>query len=353
MNTTDDTNVNNTPDILLGASDPEMALIEGLARDCGLEVAYATVEGKRCHPGNAYKADGCTPAEGVQGMASRYERSGIVLPEEEAAAKAAAYYNTALPEGAVWVECGPAPSGAVVIDHHRPGDYGFGRGPADFLAASSIGQFVAWLAANGLLSNLDWHRDRCQPSSLLGRFEFAEGDDPTDGWSVRTGPVRTRIVPTEILLAAAGDHCPGAAYRGKCPGVDPDTLMGWRAATRAAFQKRPVEAVLADVRSAMAAIEAAPVNVLGGRRVADFRNSGTVPELPEAALRLGRATLAVVTERDGRQKVVVGGADPDQKAIVTAFIRLMAPEWGLKDVYGDPERGFAGGYLSSPTSPAE
>src|SRR5690606_8892557 len=46
------------------------------------------------------------------------------------------------------VECdGPViPAGAQVIDHHRPGDPGFGKSPAEFMSASSIGQTIAELA---------------------------------------------------------------------------------------------------------------------------------------------------------------------------------------------------------------
>src|SRR5690606_25622302 len=39
----------------------------------------------------------------------------------------------------------------VVIDHHRPGDPGYGRPPEEFLAASSIGQVITELARLGRL----------------------------------------------------------------------------------------------------------------------------------------------------------------------------------------------------------
>ena len=58
----------------------------------------------------------------------------------------------------------------------------------------------------------------------------------------------------------------------------------------------------------------------------------------QAAAREGIAYVATVTERDGRRKRVLGAATPSQ-----------VHEWmatcGLADVYGDPARGFAGGYL--------
>ncbi len=101
-------------------------------------------------------------------------------------------------------------------------------------------------------------------------------------------------VPRDVMLIAAADHCLAAAYRGECPGVDPDALMRWRAESRAAFQRRPVEAVLADIAAATERLRAAR----GSDGIADLGNS-TVPEAPEAACRAGIPFLAVVTERDG------------------------------------------------------
>jgi alpha-D-ribose 1-methylphosphonate 5-triphosphate diphosphatase PhnM len=52
--------------------------------------------------------------------------------------------------------------------------------------------------------------------------------------------------------------------------------------------------------------------------------------------------IASVTDRDGRIKVVLQAAPPE---LVTQF---MAGEIvpGLVDMYGDPARGFAGGYVA-------
>src|SRR5690606_28418019 len=118
---------------------------------------------------------------------------------------------------------------------------------------------------------------------------------------------------------AAADHCLEAAYRGRCPGVDPDALMRWRAESRAAFQGRSVEAVLADITAARERLQevtsahcdpAYHRYVLdGGVYVADLRGEH-IPELPEAAAREGIPFLASVKERDGREKVVLQAASP-------------------------------------------
>src|SRR5690606_19221697 len=83
----------------------------------------------------------------------------------------------------------------------------------------------------------------------------------------------------EAFLAAAADHCLAAAYRGECPGIAPDQLMRWRVKTRAAFQGRSVEELLADVERARAALQEAPSIDLGaGTSVRDMRDT-FVPEL--------------------------------------------------------------------------
>ena len=265
---------------ILGASDPEMELIEYLLRKCGESVVYAVDEnGRRVHPGNAYRCP---------------------VPE--------------VPEGATVyaVECiDELPEGWRRIDHHRPGDPGYGCPPSIFFPASSIGQVITEL-------------------DLLGVASIFSAAD---------------II--EAIHAAAADHCLAAAYRGECPGVDPDALMRWRVKTRANFQGRPVEELLADVERARAALREAPSIDLGaGTSVRDMRDT-FVPELPEAAARDGVAYIGVVSDRDGRRKVVLGGHTTPET--VRAFMDTWAPAQGLTDIYGDPARGFAGGYLQEST----
>ena len=100
-------NINNIRNVtfILGAADPEMNRIERVLTDLGLAFEYAMVNGVRCHPGNAYKADPVTAPR-------------LVL-----------------------VECQPAGADPLVrIDHHNPGDYGFDKPASLYWDASSIGQ---------------------------------------------------------------------------------------------------------------------------------------------------------------------------------------------------------------------
>lgn len=329
---------------VLGAPDPEMEAIERLLTEAGEPIMYATADGRRVHPGSAYRCDPVTATH--------------------------------------YVECAPVggrPADAVIIDHHQPGDPGYGRPPAEFLAASSIGQVVAELARLGALERISaaWHEDTC-----------GDGEDTPswtgDGWVVRVGddvPFScgveccgvehhgSRYIPHDIIVTAAADHCLGAAYRGECPGVDPDELMQWRAASRAQFQQRPVGDVLRDIEAAQHALRAAPLLTLHARGqcwpvegadyavcdvcgtdgypyssctlCADMRRDDPIPELPEAAMRLGVSYISgPLIGPDGRKKYTCSG----EAEHIRAFLDHWAPAQGLTDIYGDPERGFAGAY---------
>jgi hypothetical protein len=269
---------------ILGASDPEMAAIEAAVQAAGHTVAYATVGGKRVLPATAYRADGiAAPVGAIEAV-----RGGALRP--------------------VLVECGPGReageawsiiTGAspVVVDHHRPGDPGYGKEPVDFMSASSLGQTLALL-----------------------------GLEPSE----------------EQRLVAAADHCLAAAYQGRCPGVDPDRLMAWRAASRAAFQGRPVEDILRDVEAGRKALREAPeLQIAPGVFVKDLRGI-KVPELPEASAREAVCFIADgLPDGEGRVKVVCQSGTPAQ---ISAFMSW-APTQGMVDVYGDPQRGFAGAYI--------
>lgn len=261
---------------VLGASDPEMRAIEKLLADVHAPCVYATVDGKRVYPANAYAA--AAPAE-----ASAVLSAG----------------------GKAWlVECvGQAPPGVARIDHHHAGDPGYGRPPAEFWTASSLGQTVAALT----------YALGCKVS-----------------------------VTEEMRLVAAADHCLGAAYAGACPGVDPDALMRWHVAARAVFERRAEDAVIADVEAARRALREAPrLQLAPGVTAADMRGR-PVAELLMAAAREGQCCVSAVKTRDGRTKIGCLVGDATQ---ITAFMHDWAPAQHLVGLYGDSERGFAGAYL--------
>ncbi len=299
-----------------------MQAIEGLLLEVGLPFAYAADRaGSRVHPGNAYTS------------------KSLLAPESDPSC------TVGPATGVVYVECevtSPATAALPVIrvDHHRPGDAGYGQGAENFLPASSLGQVIALLAQDhpeilgccvgagasrlGLYRDADW--GWVYAISTFRDEDESTGDVGDFGWAM--------AIPQPLLLCAAADHCLEAAYRGRCPGVAPDDLMVWRAESRAAFQGRPVAAVIADVDAAVLALH----HAVQFHRCADLRGL-FVPELPEAAARTGIPFLATA-EEPTRTKTVLQAASPE---LVAQFL-LGDIVAGLIDTYGDPARGFAGGY---------
>lgn len=207
----------------------------------------------------------------------------------------------------VLVECGfsspPDNEILCVIDHHQEGDPGFRKPPSEFWEASSIGQTFHFLNCLGL-----------------------------------------DLTPTEEhRFVAAADHCLGAAYKGQCPGIDVEALKAWRLASRAEYQDIPLERIQENVEKAYVTLEQATSIALdSGIYVKDMRRDTPVKELPEAAMRQGVAYLCGPVSRcDGMDKYTASGS-PE---VIRAFMEVWAPSQGLVNIYGDPMRGFAGGYL--------
>lgn len=243
------------------------------------------------------------------------------------------------------------PDRVVRIDHHAPGDPGYGRPPAEYLPASSLGQVVAELARLAALRDVAWPADACDEAPESGLAwtgtDWVVRVEAT--WDQPCGPHccgsvgGSRYIPTEILLVAAADHCLGAAYRGECPGVDPDELVRWRAESRAQYQRRPVAELLADLAATTEALCLAPRLTLaeGLEPVADMRRDTPWPELPDAAARLGVGYVSgPLIGPDRRPKWTCSGTAEQ----VAAWMREWAPAQRIVGIYGDPVRGFAGGY---------
>jgi hypothetical protein len=337
---------------ILGASDPEMVAIEQLLLDAceTVRYAYCVNEGEkvRVHPGNMYRADGAMMAdEPQQLLAAGWE--------------------------IITIECDiPSQSVTRRIDHHREGDAGFGLPPADYFSGSSIGQVYALLS-----EDVDPYEDG--PLGVYG----STPEDLQSGFSLHCGtavychrPIVAGfpgdfgygkelsgyfVMPDHILHVAAADHCLGAAYQGECPGVDVAEFIEFRLTQRAEFQYRPVDQIRASVAAATELI--LDKLLARGRFVSEptplsdplpaldeplDMTGSIIPELPEAACQLGVAVLAGPLDNpDGRKKIVLQSATHGQ---IKAFLAgELAPD--LVDRYGDPARGFAGGYLPAPPEP--
>ena len=307
---------------ILGAADPEMAHIESLLRDCRIPYGYAQDDQqRRVHPENAYRT-------------CRVSRSKDP--------------NWA----SVWVECGPEDSSItrrMVIDHHFPGDPGYGVDPLYFLGASSLGQCIALLAERQMLSQWQLSDDSLPKHSIIDRGRWFSLKTPLllstwvyfdFAWHYCNEGGHFFRIPKDFVLAAAADHCLGHAHRYRCLGVLPKELQDWRIASRARRQGVPAQQLCHEVQRAITTLKTLPVAEIQGYV---FRVAETpIKELKEASAILGEAVIYSQQDyRSGRLKVAVRNGGRKQ---IQSWM-----EWArdcLNDVYGDPVRGFAGGYLN-------
>jgi hypothetical protein len=200
----------------------------------------------------------------------------------------------------VWVECALADGSGprdIVVDHHHDGDPGYSMPPERYWEGSSLGQVCTLL----------------------------------------------EITPTpELRLAAAADHCLSAAYRGLCPGVDPAKLRAWRIASRANWQKVDPGTLQMTINDAIEQVKALQPFIIAGHEFFDAMDHD-IPELSEASAILGRPVMYSMPEpRSGRIKV---GALNGSPVMLDDWMRCARDVLKLEDVYGNPIRGYAGGYL--------
>lgn len=205
-------------------------------------------------------------------------------------------YPVALPQNVplVFVECElQHHMPQLRVDHHNPGDAGYPMPPERYLEGSSLGQ---------LLGLLDREADA-----------------------------------TQRLLAAA-DHCLTAAYRGECPGVDPNELLFLRASWRARMSGRTLSDVVEGILSAADLVERR-FDAASGESV--FPDPTTiVPELAEGAAYADRPIRYRELYPTGELKEMLKGGTPEH------IERFMAEHRALgREVYGNPHRGYAGTYL--------
>lgn len=266
---------------LLGAPDAEMVLIEKILNHFGIPFGYAMLRGSRISSSQAYAAEGS---------------------------------STEIPSGfdVVTVECaceGITP--VIKVDHHNPGDFGYGAPPDQFADAASISQVVNLLANEGY----------------------------------RT----VYTVFPKWKLAAAGDHCPAAAYQGKCPGISVEEFREYRLAGAAEFQKKDIEVLRAEVNAGMEMLQGLEYVHHKGVK---WKNAVgiQVPQLPHVAAMLAMPTsYSMFLPKENETKVgIIGSDDP---AVIEAWIEFHSDK--LVRLYGDPARGFAGGYLPQATGASE
>lgn len=188
---------------VLGSPDCEMLAIECLLTLHRQPIAYAALDGRRVRPGEVSDGMLVWPS----GSLDQFPDDAAIVAIEVA-----------------------GPWGQPQIDHHHPHERAT-WGPERFLAASSIGQVISWLASRDLITGA-W------PGGLYYGAEpdgaFVRSDRGRGPWMV-VGPSWVHDIPQTLVFEAAADHCPAAAVAGLCPGVDPVAFRAWYAESRRQF----------------------------------------------------------------------------------------------------------------------
>lgn len=272
--------------IVFGGADFEEAAARKVATKHGLTLATATVDGARCHAGNAYKAN------------------GFVLDTAEVE-----QFEVDYP--VIIFECSKGVAGSreiiKICDHHNPGDPGFGFAPKDFWEGSSIGQLCEYLGEEPTKELLMVAAsDHCFPAAYTGK---CPGIDPEEFAKFRIAQ-KVAFYATDVRNSHK---------------ADPEKL----------------EEV---IRTTMQKISASPMIKPG---LVDMRGQGFVDELPESAVRMGLAYVSEIEDRDrnqiptGNMKIVIGGyTDPEMIDNFMEWANALPNKVG--NAYGDPVRGFAG-----------
>ncbi len=262
---------------VIGADDPEMRCMVGILNARHEMIIEAKVNGSRVHPSNAYDGNNANEIVGTG--------SDIIT-----------------------IEC--AVSGVVptkVIDHHRPGDPGYGLGPDRFWEASSLGQLCRYL--------------------------------------------KIADVPHGFRVMAAMDHCYGAAMEGLCPGVTPEEVHDLK--VREIARKRGVSTdyVIRQIQAYVDVLNdnagtPIPTVVIGDQEVACIPDTGIGYTLEYlcaqvAAIMAGKPVLIRVRDRENApyRRHLCGKVN---RETIDHFLDKWVPEQGLVKPYGNPERGYAG-----------
>ena len=200
----------------------------------------------------------------------------------------------------VWVECS-VPALRLeqhwVADHHKPGDPGYSLPAERYWQGSSLGQVCAFLG----------------------------------------------IAQSKALsIIAASDHCLNHAYQGHCPGVDPHEVRQSRINSRAQFQRISPAQMLSKINAAIEVIKQLPIIEIAGHPFKDAMDR-FVPELPEASAMLNMPII--YTRREARLGLTKVGVLNGTAPALTAWMKWAGEQHYLMQLYGDPDRGYAGAYV--------
>lgn len=212
-------------------------------------------------------------------------------------------------KGQLWVECSPFGGKEKIqfADHHQPGDPGFEKPPEKFWEASSLGQV----------------------------------------WKILYG---NREAPAQMKIIAAADHCPKAAYSGKCPGVKSKDVIEFSTEQISLRLRIEIWEAEREISDWIKKFDNSQLENFDGnylfRYIEQVISEDNWLLLREAGLRHGIAVLALIQMDSEIWVRVAGHATKDLINSVVAC-QIGIP---MKNTYGNPSRGYAGGMVSSKSS---
>ncbi|GEM_PF-6844881 len=353
---------------LLGAEDPEMNLIEKFLKVATREsliagYGYALIEtpllSKVATRPTKREPTKCTRVESLEYRTNAYQANAWRVVSGSDIGR----------ETLVTVECDITPNyktAKLVVDHHRPGDPGFGKPPSEAIPASSLGQILRLFAS---VENHTFSQTFCEVIEEVGfgscykvgkqkgktqwpgvgEIKFITDAAETESrWLLGINrDARETFLDTcatvcflsdEVVVTAAADHNLHAAYTNQIPGVRKPDILKLRIPLLAARSAVVHSEVWDGIREAERVLFSSSTTSvrIGNSWVKDLRSAGFLPYATEVAAMTGKCCLA----RGAGNKVFLS-ATPE---LVRAFLEEEHRKLDIEDVYGDPAREFAGGY---------
>ena len=290
---------------VLGAADPEMETIKKAlvsvykSYDIKPNLAQAMLNDKPVTPATAYKSSRSEYIDkDIACYITRKENGYFGINDTDVA-----FIECLIPE--------VGKSSNYVVDHHNPGDPGYGGKPETYWESSSIGQVYNLLLENGA--------DVAVLDEAFGKLR---------------------------KYVAASDHCPSHAFKGLCPGIDTHLLLHMRAADNAKYLGISLESWFERLAVAREELAALPLveTPYGTYAIAmddiNFLNHASLVD--GVAVEYRMTPNPKVAQADPRTKVGLLGAEPD----LIRYWMDIAKDF-YEDVYGSPERGYCGAYVRS------
>lgn len=284
--------------VILGPESAQMGMVSRVLRDARISTRVARVGGKR-------------------------------VSEET---KMAAWVKAE--PGCTFIDCAPKDGSGHTIRPVR-------KDGAEWFENTLLGQTIAMVARGGTWDRLPASWGAVSGSDApRGTFKCVDGT-----WGVQVGDGAWKLIPVSVVATAAADRVVDA-YRGQLLGVTADQMANARCVAQAVASNTRIEKVEEQFKFALKALQHAPVAVIAGEAVADFREGfdlngltvwGSLPGLAEASLYADRMYLSV--RQEGKDyRLTLGGCT---RRHAVAFFKDWAATQGLQDIQCNESRGTA------------